>query len=104
MKKTAMLNTVVWKKKELLAALSLSAHHQQKMMMNGTMLLISRLHTITNVVSTTQQSSCILHLSIGAVFFDVTHLVDLMSTPRLIRCGGSQLSIWRLGSKCHLAV
>ena len=93
MKKTVMLGAVttwnVLNEKEALAALGLSAHQQTTMlqvkMMNGMTHLISRLHTIINAVDATQRSSYILHPSIGAVFFDVTPLLDLMFTLWLVK-------------------
>ena len=110
MKKAALLGTIAaWStlnKKELLAACQQTMQEMKIIiMMNGmTLLLVSRLHAITNAVGTTQQGSYILHPSIGAVFFDVTHLENLMSILQFIRFGGFQLPIWQLGSKCHLAV
>jgi hypothetical protein len=76
-----------------------------KMVTGMMLLLISQLHAITNAVGTIQQSTYILHPSIGAVFFDVTHLVDL-TAMRLIRfrqpTPGFQFGSW--GSKCYSAV
>lgn len=86
------MSSAMMKKKISITALSLSAHHRIQTMqsreitlMVGRMFLISRLRPVTDAAGSMQQSSDILHPSIGAVFFDVAHLVDLMSTLQLIR-------------------
>jgi hypothetical protein len=99
MEKTVFLRSIeksAWSMKKIATWSALNKQTMMKMM-SGTTLLIFRLHAITDIIIATQQGSYILHPSIGAVFFDVIHLVDLRLMLQLVRFGGSQLHILAAG-------